>query len=187
MADSDRTLYGASAAEYGVLSDGSPDLNAVFEVYNAIAGGSHITDLRSGADVTIAATNVHVDPTDGTFRFYGPEFYIDSLWVVGAGGKRFEVKPVGLAERITEAESLLDAEITTRQTEDLDVLANAGSYTDDAITNHENKSNPHPQYVTFIETATGLPSVRKHYVGSTFPTPSSTPPPVEGDLLDFLS
>lgn len=187
MADSDRTLYGASAAEYGVLSDGSPDLNAVFEVYDAIAGGSHITDLRSGADVTIAATNVHVDASDGTFRFYGPEFYDASLWVVGAGGKRFEVKPVGLAERVNANKTAIDNETLARQGGDQDTAANAASYADQVVQNHEQKTDPHPQYVHFIETATGLASTRKHYVGSTFPTASSNPAPVEGDLLDFLS
>jgi hypothetical protein len=187
MADSDRTLYGASSADYGVLSDGSPDLNAVFEVWDLIAGGSHITDLRTGADVTIVATNVEVDASDGTFRFYGPEFYNASLWIVGAGGKRFEAKPVGLAERVIDIEDGLATESSTRATEDQDTLANANSYAEDVVTNHEQKTNPHPQYVYFIETATGLPSTRKHYVGSTFPTPSSNPAPVEGDLLDFLS
>jgi hypothetical protein len=105
MADSDRILFAASSADYGVLSDGSPDLSAVFEVYDALSGGSHITDLRSGSDVTVVKTHVEVDATDGTFRFYGPEFYKGSLWIVGAGGKRFEAKPTGLAERAVALET----------------------------------------------------------------------------------
>lgn len=185
MADADRTLYGASSADYGVLTDGSPDVNAVFEVYDAIVGGSHITDLQDAAHV--AAIHVVVDPTDATFRFYGPEFYKNSLWIVGAGGKRFEAKPVGLAERVSDVEDAVDSEASARDTGDQNTLSNANSYAEDVVLNHEQKANPHPQYVYFIETTTGLPSTRKHFVGTTFPTSSSTPPPVEGDLLDFLS
>ncbi len=184
MADSDRTLYGASSADYAILSNGSPDLNAVFEVWDAIAGGAHIIDLQ---DIDhVPATNLHVDATDATFRFYGPEFYTGALWIEGSGGKRFEARPVGMPERLNDVEAGLVTEGQARvDGDDLAVQA-AADFTTTALAEHSDVTlnpDPHVQYDRSFDAVTGAIWSGKRWVGPAFPTPAQGV--AEGDLLDF--
>lgn len=115
-----RKLYGASPADYFIAADGSPVPGATANVYNAITGGSQITDLQN---ISLVAVTQVVADSFGGFRFYGPDGYTAELWVQAPGGTlRYRVDPSGMATDLaaeTTARAAADtAESTARASAD---------------------------------------------------------------------
>ena len=100
-----RKLYGASPADYFINpSDGTPLPGTVAQVFNAITGGSQVTDLQNSSGA--AATTVTADQYGG-FRFYGPDGYAGELWIQSPGGTlRYKAEPVDVASRLAVTEPL---------------------------------------------------------------------------------
>lgn len=89
-----RLLYAATPADYVINSaTGLPAAGVTVTVYDAVTGGSQVTDLLTAAGATI--TTVTSDSAGG-FRFQGPDGIEDTLWVSTGGSTRFAVNAADL-------------------------------------------------------------------------------------------
>lgn len=87
-----RYIYGGGGDGDIVSPTGTPYANASASVYTARSGGTQVTDLQNitGTAVTVVTTDAN-----GQAIFYGPDGYIDVLWLdFGAGsGVRWALSP----------------------------------------------------------------------------------------------
>ena len=114
-----RFLYAASPADYVVAASGAPVAGATVTIYNALSGGSQVTDLQNMAGGAISTVTTD---SAGGFRFYGPDAESGTLFAT-TGRTRFAVNPAYLAERMVTAE----ADIVTAQAAIDDVPADVAA------------------------------------------------------------
>ena len=102
-----RLLYGATSGDYTMTGGGRVIPNAPVEIWDAIEGGSQITDLTDydGNPVTVVTSG-----SDGLVRFYGPDGENDNLWMDSRQGSRLLVRPTVLTASIGDG-SILDEDI----------------------------------------------------------------------------
>ena len=81
--------------------------NAEIEIWDAIEGGTQITDLTDydGNPCTVVTSGA-----DGLVRFYGPDGENDNLWMDSRQGSRLLVRPTVLTATIGDG-SILDEDI----------------------------------------------------------------------------
>jgi hypothetical protein len=102
----DRVLYAGRLGDYAFdPATGRPLPNAQVPVYDALAGGTQLTDLLTEAGM--ATTTVPAD-ANGGLRFYAPDGVVGTLYfegVVGGQPKRYPVEPSDLASRVAAGSS----------------------------------------------------------------------------------
>jgi hypothetical protein len=84
-----RNLYAVTPADYVIDgATGLPKSGVTVTVYDAVTGGSQVTDL-----LTIGGSPISTVTSDanGGFRFQGPDEMEDTLWVSTGGGNRYAV------------------------------------------------------------------------------------------------
>lgn len=102
-----RLLYGATSGDYTMTGGGRVIPNAPVEIWDAIEGGSQITDLT---DYDGNPCAVVTSGADGLVRFYGPDGENDNLWMDTRQGSRLLVRPTVLTSTIADG-SILDEDI----------------------------------------------------------------------------
>ena len=102
-----RLLYGATSGDYTMTAGGRVIPNAPVEIWDAIEGGTQITDLTDydGNPCTVVTSGA-----DGLVRFYGPDGENDNLWMDSRQGSRLLVRPTVLTATIGDG-SILDEDI----------------------------------------------------------------------------
>ena len=102
-----RLLYGATSGDYTMTAGGRVIPNAEIEIWDAIEGGTQITDLTDydGNPCTVVTSGA-----DGLVRFYGPDGENDNLWMDSRQGSRLLVRPTVLTATIGDG-SILDEDI----------------------------------------------------------------------------
>jgi len=102
-----RLLYGATSGDYTMTAGGRVIPNAEIEIWDAIEGGTQITDLTDydGNPCTVVTSGA-----DGLVRFYGPDGENDNLWMDSRQGSRLLVRPTVLTASIGDG-SILDEDI----------------------------------------------------------------------------
>lgn len=84
-----RNLYAVTPADYVIDgATGLPKSGVTVTVYDAVTGGSQVTDL-----LTVGGSPISTVTSDsaGGFRFQGPDGEDGTLWVSTGGGSRFAV------------------------------------------------------------------------------------------------
>jgi hypothetical protein len=97
-----RNLYGLDLAAYGIDgATGAPVPFATYKVWPAQSGGSQTTDLLdlSSNPVSLVTADSH-----GYIGFYGPDGWVDDLWLEGASAVRLLVRPSALTARVIDLE-----------------------------------------------------------------------------------
>lgn len=102
-----RLLYGATSGDYTMTAGGRVIPNAEIEIWDAIEGGTQVTDLTDydGNPCTVVTSGA-----DGLVRFYGPDGENDNLWMDSRQGSRLLARPTVLTASIGDG-SILDEDI----------------------------------------------------------------------------
>jgi len=102
-----RLLYGCTAADYTITSGGRVIPNTELTVWDAIEGGTQITDLT---DYDGNAVGTVTSEGTGFVRFYGPDGENDNLWLDSGQNSRVLVRPTVITADIGDG-SILDEDI----------------------------------------------------------------------------
>lgn len=102
-----RLLYGCTAADYTTTSGGRVVPNAELTVWDAIEGGTQITDLTDYDGNAVATV---ISEGTGYVRFYGPDGENDNLWLDSGQNARVLVRPTVITADIGDG-SILDEDI----------------------------------------------------------------------------
>jgi len=102
-----RLLYGCTAADYTITSGGRVIPNTELTVWDAIEGGTQITDLT---DYDGNAVGTVTSEGTGFVRFYGPDGETDNLWLDSGQNSRVLVRPTVITADIGDG-SILDEDI----------------------------------------------------------------------------
>lgn len=116
-----RILYGASAADYMIDPvTGLPAPGELLDIYTAISGGTHLTDLQAWPSAT-PISQVTTDSLGG-YRFLAPDGYKGPLWASN-GTDRYLVLPVDLVDRVVALEILVPANANAAAADAADAAA----------------------------------------------------------------
>ena len=102
-----RLLYGCTAADYTITSGGRVIPNTELTVWDAIEGGTQITDLT---DYDGNAVGTVTSEGTGFVRFYGPDGENDNLWLDSGQNSRVLVRPTVITADLGDG-SILDEDI----------------------------------------------------------------------------
>jgi len=102
-----RLLYGCTAADYTITSGGRVIPNTELTVWDAIEGGTQITDLT---DYDGNAVGTVTSEGTGFVRFYGPDGETDNLWLDSGQNSRVLVRPTVITADLGDG-SILDEDI----------------------------------------------------------------------------